>query len=82
MAEPDNIVLEHLRALRADLSEVKQRIGSVERKLDSKAETAQVADLERKLDGLTHVVVSSIGSLVTSLKSIDQRVSRVEREHT
>ena len=73
MAEPDNIVLEYLRAIRSDLAEVKQR-------LESKAESAQVADLERKLDGLTHVVISSLGSLVNSLDSIDRRVSRLEHE--
>lgn len=74
MADPDNIVLEHLRSIRADLAEVKQQLAS-------KAEAAQVADLERKLDGLTHVVVSSLGALVRSFESLDRRVSRLEHEH-
>ena len=80
MAEPDNIVLEHLRAIRADLGEVKQRITAVEPALESKAEASQVADVDRKLDGLTHVVISSLGSLVRSFESLDKRVSRLERE--
>jgi hypothetical protein len=80
MPEPENIVLEHLRALRPDLSEVKQRLATLELKLDSKAETAHVADLERKLDGLTHVVVSSVGALVRSFESLDRRVSHLEHE--
>ena len=73
MADPENIVLEHLRAIRAELAELKQQ-------LDSKAEAAQVADVERKLDGLTHVVISSLGSLVRSFEALDRRVSRLERE--
>ncbi len=80
MAEPDNIVLEHLRAIRADLGEVKQRIAAVEQTLESKAEASQVTDVDRKLDGLTHVVISSVGSLVRSFESLDQRVSRLAHE--
>jgi hypothetical protein len=81
MADPDNIVLEHLRAIRSDLTDVKQRVSVLEQKLDSKAETAQVADVDRKIDGLTHVVVSSLGALVRSFESLDRRVSRLEHEN-
>jgi hypothetical protein len=73
MAEPDNIVLEHLRAIRADLADVKQQ-------LQSKAEAAQVADMDSKLSGSTHVVISSLGSVVQSLESLDRRVARLEHE--
>jgi hypothetical protein len=73
MVDPDNIVLEHLRAIRTDLADVKQR-------LESKAEAAQVAELDSKLTGLTHVVISSLGSVVQSLESLDKRVARLERE--
>lgn len=73
MIEPDNIMLEHLRAIRADLAEVK-------RSLESKAEAAQVADLDSKLSGLAHMVMSSLGSVVHSLDSLDRRVARLERE--
>ena len=74
MAELDNVVLEHLRALRSELAEVKKR-------LESKSEAAQVADLDAKLTGLTHMVVSSLGSVVHSLESLDRRVARLEHEH-
>lgn len=73
MADPDNIVLEQLRAIRAQLD-------NLERKLDTKAEAAQFADLELKLDGLTHMIISSFGAIVHRLDSIDKRVSRLERE--
>jgi hypothetical protein len=73
MAEPDNIVLEHLRAIRAELGEIK-------RDLAGKANAAQVAELDRNLTGLSHLVLSGFGSVVQRLESIDQRVSGLERE--
>jgi hypothetical protein len=73
MAEPNNITLEHLPAIRADLTDVKQR-------LKSKAEAAQVAELDAKLSGLAHMVMSGLGSVVHSLESLDRRVARLERE--
>jgi hypothetical protein len=80
MAEPDNIVLEHLRAIRAKLDDVERTIDALARKVESKAEAAQVAELNSKLSGLTHMVVSSLGSVVHSLDSLDKRVARIERE--
>lgn len=80
MAEPDNLVFEHLGAIRAELGELTLRVTTIKHKLCHKAEAAQVADVKRKLDGLTHVVISSLAPLVRSLKSRDNRVSRLERE--
>ena len=80
MAEPENIVLEHLRAIRSDMAQMRSDLADVKRQLESKAETAQVAGLERRLDGLTHMVASSLGSMVHSLDSLDRRVARLERE--
>lgn len=73
MAETDNIALEHLRAIRGDLGEIK-------RDLAGKANAAQVAELDRSLTGLSHLVLSGFGSVVQRLESIDQRVARLERE--
>jgi len=75
MADPENIVLEHLRAIRAKLDDVERKLDNLERK---KAEASQVADVERKLDGLTHAVISSLGSLARSFESLDKRVSQLE----
>jgi phage shock protein A len=80
MAEPDNIILEHLRALRAKLDEMDRRLERLDAKVESKSEAAQVAGVERRLDGLTHMVASSFGSMVHSLDSLDRRVARLERE--
>ena len=73
MAEPDNIVLEHLRAIRAELGEIKQELAG-------KANAAQLAELDRHVKGLSHLVLSGFGSVVQGLESIDQRVSRLEHE--
>ena len=73
MVDPDNIILEHLRAIRAELAEVK-------RDLATRASAAQLADLDRNLTGLSHLVLSGFGSVVQRLESIDQRVSRLEHE--
>jgi hypothetical protein len=64
MADPDNIILEHLRAIRAELGEIRQRMTALEGKLESKAEAAQVADVDRNLTGLSHLVLSGFGSVV------------------
>ena len=74
MAEPDNIVPEHLRAIRTQLDDLQREVAS-------KAEAAHVAALERKLDGLTHVMISSFGSIISRPDSIDARMSRMEHEH-
>jgi len=80
MVDPDNIVLEHLRGIRAKLDDVERKLEGLDRKVDTKADAAQFADLELKLDGLTHMIVSSFGAVVHRLDSIDARVSRLERE--
>ena len=80
MVEPDSIVLEHLRAIRGKLDSLEQRFSQLEHKLDGKADAIQLADVERKLDGLTHAVISSLGSLVRSFEALDRRVARLEHE--
>ena len=71
MAEPDNIVLEHLRAIRAELGEIKQRISTLENRMES---------FETKLDGFSHIVMSGFGGMVHSPESLNARLSRLERE--
>ena len=71
MAEPDNIVLEHLRAIRAELGEIKQRISTLESRMES---------FETKLDGFSHIVMSGFGAVVQSPDSLNARISRLERE--
>jgi hypothetical protein len=77
MAETDNIILEHLRAIRAKLDDIERKVDNLER---NKADAAQVADVERKLDGLSHAFISGLGSLVRSFEALDRRVARLEHE--
>jgi tetrahydromethanopterin S-methyltransferase subunit G len=77
MADPENIVLEHLRAIRAKLDEIERKVDNLER---NKASAAQVVDVELKLSGLTHVSLSGFGSIVNRLDTLDQRVSHLEHE--
>ena len=46
MAEPDNIVLEHLRAIRAKLDEVDRKIDRVQAQFERR-----LAGLDRRIDG-------------------------------
>jgi hypothetical protein len=71
MVEPDNIVLEHLRAIRAKLDDMDREIGAI---------SNHVAEIELRLSGLTHAVLSGFGSIVSRLDLLDARVSRLERE--
>ena len=72
MAEPDNLVLELLRELRAD----NRRI---ETKLDQLTEC--VDQVETSLTGLTHAVIAGFGALVHRLDDHDTRIARLERDH-
>ena len=80
MADPDNIVLEHLRAIRGKLDDIERGVELLDRKVESKAEAAQLADVDSKLSGFSHMVISSLGSMVHSLDALDKRVARLERE--
>lgn len=71
MAEPDDIVLELLRAIRADMTEVKGQVGELRDRMEG---------VETRLDGLTHVTMAGCGSVVHRLDAIEMRVSRLERE--
>ena len=75
MVEPDNIMLEHLRAIRTKLDQV-------EAKFDGRfdALTERMDGLELRLDGLTHAVIAGFGSVVHKLDAIKERVTRLETE--
>lgn len=80
MAEPDNIVLEHLRAIRSELDALSRQLDCVGGKVDGMADAAQIDGIARRLDGLTFVVRSSFGSVVHSLDSVDKRLARLQHE--
>jgi predicted nuclease with TOPRIM domain len=65
-AEIENLVLEHLRAIRADLSELKERMSGVELNL---------ATLGQQVGALTTAVYSG----KSDLDNLRRRVERIER---
>ena len=75
MAEPDNIILEHLRGIRAQIEQLDRKF---EQKFDGLTE--RVDTLEIKLDGLTHAVIAGFGSVVHELDALKERVGRLESE--
>lgn len=62
----ENLVLEHLRALRADMGEVKQRLSSLD---------LQMAAMGQQLAGLTTAVYGS----KSDMEDFRRRLERVER---
>lgn len=76
MAEPDNLVLEHLRGIRAKLDEVDRKIDRVEANFERRFEglDERIEGLETRLDGLTHAVMAGFGAIVKG------RLGRLEAE--
>ena len=82
MAEPDNLVLEILKELRADLRELRQEMRAelCEVRAEIRAGFERVDVLEIKFDGLTHAVMSGFGGIVHELKDLNARVTMLEAE--
>ncbi len=70
MADIENLVLEHLRAIRADLIGVKDRLGAVESRLSS---------LEITTAAIRRDLAHMYGDVVEQHTRFDQLASRVER---
>lgn len=78
MAEPQDMVLEILKEVRADFRRLEGKVDRVDAKAEALIE--KVDDLEIKLDGLTHAVIAGFGSLVHELDIIKTRVTGLEAE--
>ena len=77
MNELDSLVLEHLRAIRRQIEEIRERLDGLASKSGSMADATQMDAIARKFDGLTFVVGCSFESLVRRLTSLDQRLARL-----
>lgn len=66
MTDTDNLVLEHLRAIRADVSDIKDRLGQVELNLST---------LGQQVGALTTAVYSG----KVDFDSLRRRVERIEQ---
>ncbi len=74
--ESENLVLELLRGLRADMGRLRDDIGKV------RDETAAIRDrleaIETQLEGWRYVFVATTGSLVTDMKDHETRIAVLE----
>ena len=75
MAEPQDLVLEVLKEIRADMRRLETKVDS-----GFQAVNERLGDQEIKLDGLTHAVIAGFGSLVHEIDALKERVSGLERE--
>ena len=67
--ETENLVLELLGGMRADMADLKRDISAIRERLDA---------IELQLEGLRYVFVASTGSLVTDLKDHETRIAALE----
>lgn len=72
--ETENLVLEHLRAIRAEQaamrSEVDRRFAALDDRMDR---------LENEMRGVSYIVTVAIGTLVSDISDIKKRVSALEK---
>jgi uncharacterized coiled-coil protein SlyX len=66
MTDVDNLVLEHLRAIRADMADLKERMTNLEIRMSA---------IEQQLSGLTVAVYAGHNRL----QDLQHRVERIER---
>ena len=78
--ETDNLVLELLRGMRADIgafrSDMEKRFATVETRLSGIEERLDGIDLQ--LEGWRYVFVATTGLLATDLKDHDTRIAALE----
>ncbi len=71
--ETENLVLELLRGMRADMAGIRDQIGKV------RDETAAIRErldaIETQMEGWRYVFVATTGSLVTDMKDHDTRIA-------
>jgi hypothetical protein len=77
MAEPNNIVLEHLRTIWRQVEEISSDIDSIADGVGRMADSTQLERIGLKLDGLTFILRSSFASMAQRLDSLDERLSQL-----
>ena len=75
-AETENLVLDLLRGMRADMAAMNKRFDGIDARLDGI--DARLDAIETQLEGLRYVVVASVGSLVTDMKHHETRIAAFE----
>ncbi|TGE01466.1 hypothetical protein [Methylobacterium nonmethylotrophicum] len=82
MAEPENVVLEHLRAIRGSIEPLERRVGQPEARVESKFEQVEERrdGIGTRMTGLTHAVMAGFGALVHRPDDHERRIARIEVE--
>ena len=75
-AETENLVLELLRGMRADMAAMNKRFDAVDARLDGI--DARLDAIETQMEGWRYVFVATTGSLVTDMKDHDARIAALE----
>lgn len=78
MADPENLVLEHLRTIRAMIEQVDRKVERLEVRLEHVEE--RIDGLDTRMTGLTHAVMAGFGAIVHPLDDHERRIARLEEE--
>ena len=76
MAEPENLVLEHLRAIRGSIEQLERKVDRLEIRLEHVEE--RLDGIDTRMTGLTHAVMAGFGALVHRLDDHERRIARIE----
>ena len=81
MAEPENLVLEHLRAIRGSIERLVRLVAGLAAMVVSGFDhvEARLDELHTRVTGLTHVIVAGFGALVHRLDDHERRIARIAR---
>ncbi|MGF3024851.1 hypothetical protein ACQVP2_18765 [Methylobacterium aquaticum] len=82
MAELENLVLEHLRAIRGSIEPLDRKVERLEAKVESRFDhvEARIDELDTRVAGLTHAVVAAFGALGHRLDDHERRIARIDAE--
>jgi hypothetical protein len=82
MAEPENLVLDHLRAVRGSIEQLERKVDRSEARAESRFDhvEARIDGLDTRVTGLTQAVVAGFGALVHRLDDHERRIARIEAE--
>ena len=75
-AETENLVLELLPGMRADIAAMNKRFDGIDKRLDGI--DTRLDAIETQMEGWRYVFVATTGSLVTDMKDHDARIAALE----
>jgi hypothetical protein len=67
--ETANLILEHLRGLRAEIADLRQDMRGVQGRIDT---------MEAEMRGTGYGIFTALGSIVHDLKEMNERIAKLE----